>query len=53
VHFVGLYCITNIHTFTFSSAFGSQDGQEIFLFSKTSRPVLGPTQPPIDGVQCV
>jgi len=27
--------------------FGSEDGQEIHLFSKTSRQVLGPTQPPI------
>jgi hypothetical protein len=53
MHFVGLCCITNIHTCTFSSAFGSQHGQEIFLFSKTSRRIVGPTQPPINVVPCV
>jgi hypothetical protein len=27
-----------------------RQGREIFLFSKTSRPALGPTQPPIQRV---
>jgi hypothetical protein len=30
--------------------FDSRQGQEIFLFPITSRPVLGPTQPPIQWV---
>jgi hypothetical protein len=32
------------------SGFGSQQRQEIFLFSITFRPALGPTQPPIQWV---
>jgi hypothetical protein len=31
--------------------FKSRRGQDIFLFSKPSRPALGPTQPPINGYQ--
>jgi hypothetical protein len=30
--------------------FEFRQGQEIFVFSKTSRPSLGPTQPPIQWV---
>jgi hypothetical protein len=30
--------------------FESQQGQEIVPFSETSRPVVGPTQPPIKRV---
>jgi hypothetical protein len=33
--------------------FDSRQGQEIFLFSTASRPTLGPTQLPIQWVQCV
>jgi hypothetical protein len=43
VHFVGLYFITNMHTYIFSSSFGSHHKQEISVFLKTSRPAVGPT----------
>jgi hypothetical protein len=32
------------------SGFESQQGLKIFLFATSSRPALGPTQPPIQGV---
>jgi hypothetical protein len=35
---------------TWESTFDSQQGQQIFLFSRASRPALRPTQPPIQWV---
>jgi hypothetical protein len=36
---------------TEESGFNSLQGQDIFLFSITFRLALGPTQPPLQGVQ--
>ena len=33
--------------------FNSRQGQEFFLFSKASRPALGPTEPSLQWVLCL
>jgi hypothetical protein len=42
--------IFTIPAFTYSPGFDSRQGKDIFLFSITSRPALGLTQPPIQWV---